>query len=66
MNNIGVVNDIIDFIGTEISKLNKSLEENSWDHCDDDEAPDFNQREKDRSQIDAYKNILEHIKHIRI
>lgn len=53
--------DVVDFIKDEIKKLNESLKENSWDQCDDDESPDFEQREKDHAQIDAYQKVLNFI-----
>jgi len=53
--------DLVDFIKEEIKKLDASLEENSWEYCDDDESPDFDQREKDHAQKDAYMKVLNFI-----
>ena len=64
-NNLPRLEDIIRFIHLEIQTLNSSLESNSWDYCDDDESPDFDQRAKDHAQKDAYENILKFIKNIK-
>jgi hypothetical protein len=53
--------DLVDFIKDEIKKIDISLEGNSWDYCDDDESPDFEQRGKDHAQKDAYMKVLNFI-----
>ena len=53
--------EIIRFIHLEMQVLNSALEKNSWEYCDDDETPDFEQRRKDHAQIEAYRKILNFI-----
>lgn len=56
------IEDIKDFITEEVKKLNTSLKENSWDNCDDDERPNFDQIAHDHAQIGAYEKVLTFIK----
>lgn len=53
--------ELVDFIKSEITKLETSLKENSWDNCDDDESPDMDQRGLDLAQKEAYQKVLNFI-----
>jgi len=53
--------DIVRFIHLEMQVLNSSLKANSMENCDDDEMPDYEQSDKDYSQIQAYKKVLNFI-----
>jgi len=54
--------EILEKLEARIKELKDSLEKNSWDYCDDDEQPDFDQRLKDHSEMDGINFAIKIIK----
>ena len=61
-NEIPRLDELKRFIHLEMQVLRSSLASNCFENCDDDECPDFDQRDKDHAQLEAYKKILDFIK----
>lgn len=53
---------VLEKLEARVKELEASLKENSWENCDDDEEPNWDQRVRDQSERDGILFAIKVIK----